>query len=98
MVIDALKSDLFRKNIKKKSEDNENKKTFDDVKLIESTDSQFGRVTQFGRDLEDDESINITVKELRNICKSCVMNAFEVLFREGYLDINEMEKALGEIE
>ena len=92
MVIDALKSDLFRKNIKKKSEDNENKKTFDDAKLIEVTDSQFGR------NLEDDESINITVKELRNICKSCVMNAFEVLFREGYLDINEMEKAFNEIE
>lgn len=91
MIIDALKSDFFTKNIKKKSEDNENKKTFDDIKLIEVTDSQFGR------DLEDDECINLTVKELRNICKNCVKEAFDILFREGYLDINQMAKAIGEI-
>ena len=78
--------------LKRNRKTTKTKRLFDDAKLIEVTDSQFGR------NLEDDESINITVKELRNICKSCVMNAFEVLFREGYLDINEMEKALGEIE
>lgn len=78
MIIDALKSNLFRKNIsKKKSED----LTFDDIKLIHITDSKSGE------NIDDNKHINLTVRELRNICKNCVKEAFEMLIKEGLLDI-----------
>lgn len=78
MILDALKSNLFTKNIsKKKSED----LTFDDIKLIDITDSQSGE------HIDDNEYVNLTVRELRNICKNCVKEAFEMLIREGLLDI-----------